>query len=298
MLRSYGQLDPAHKNLLEESMMLVTGATGNVGRRVVQRLIAAGHRVRAVTRDPSRANLPAEVQVEAADLTDPETLRPHLDAVEAVFLVWPFVDPAAAVRLAPRLADVLAGSGSPRVVYLSAASAEADPDSFWAVVERAITASGLLWTMLRPTGIATNTLGWAGSIRAEGVVRWPYGAAARSMVHEDDIAAVAVEALTSDRHDKQTYVLSGPETVTQAEQVRIIGEAIGRDLHWQDVPARAVRPMLAVAMGSPAFADAALAGWAALVQTPEQVTGDVAAVLGRPARTFAQWAADHAADFA
>ncbi len=183
-------------------------------------------------------------------------------------------------------------------MYVSAASAETDSDSFWAVVERAITASGLSGTMLRPTGIATNTLGWAASIRAEGVVRWPYGTAARSLVHEDDIAAVAVEALTNGRHDKQTYVLTGPQTVTQAEQVRIIGEAIGRDLRWQDVPAQAIRLMLAVTMGSPTFADAALANWAALVETPEQVTGDVAAILGRPARTFAQWAADHVADFA
>ena len=164
---------------------------------------------------------------------------------------------------------MLASAGSPRVVYLSAASAEADPDSFWAVVERAITASGLPWTMLRPTGIATNALGWAAPIRAEGVVRWPYGAAARSMVHEDDIAAVAVEALTTDRHDRRTYVLTGPQTVTQAEQVRIIGEAIGRDLRWQDVPAEAFRPTLAAAMGSAAFADAALTGWAAMVETPE-----------------------------
>ena len=279
-------------------MILVTGATGNVGRRVVERLVTAGHDVRAVTRHPGRANLPAGVEAVAADLADPETLRPHLSRVRAVFLIWPFVEPAAAAQLAPRVADMLVSAGSPRVVYVSAATAEADPDSFWAVVERAITASGLPWTMLRPTGIATNTLGWAASIRAEGVVRWPYGAAARSLVHEDDIAAVAVEALTSDRHDKQRYVLSGPQTVTQAEQVRIIGEAIGRDLRWQDVPAQVVRPMLAAAMGSPAFADAALAVWAGFVQTPEQVTGDVAAVLGRPARTFAQWAADHAAHFA
>lgn len=278
-------------------MILVTGATGNVGRRVMERLVAAGHGVRAITRDPSRAHLPARVEAVAADLADPETLRPHLDRVQAVFLIWPFVDPAAAAQLAPRVADVLVSAGSPRVVYVSAASAETDPDSSWAVVEHAIAASGLPWTMLRPTGIATNTLGWAASIRAEGVVRWPYGAAARSMVHEDDIAAVAVEALTSDRHDKQTYVLSGPETVTQAEQVRIIGKVIGRDLHWEEVSSNAMRPMLATAMGSSAFADAALATWAALVETPEQVTGNVAAVLGRPARTFAQWACDHAGDF-
>ncbi|MDM4721887.1 NAD(P)H-binding protein [Micromonospora sp. WMMA1363] len=279
-------------------MILVTGATGNVGRRVVERLVAAGYGVRATTRDPSHANLPAGVAAASADLADPESLRPHLDGVEAVFLIWPFVDPATAAHLAPRVADVLTGAGSPRVVYVSAAYAEVDPDSFWAVVERAISASGLPWTVLRPTGIATNTLGWAASIRAEGVVRWPYGAAARSLVHEDDIAAVAVEALTSERHDQRTYVLSGPETVTQAEQVRIIGDAIGRDLRWHDVPAQTIRPMLAATLGSPAFADAALASWAAFVQVPEQVTGDVAAVLGRPARTFTRWAADHAADFA
>ena len=280
-------------------MILVTGATGNVGRHVVARLLSAGHGVRAITRDPSRASLPAGVEAVSGDLADPETLRPHLDDVEAVFLIWPFVDPAVAARRAPQLANVLSCARSrPRVVFVSAASAAVDADSFWAVVERAIMGAGLRWTMLRPTGIATNTLGWAAAIRGEGKVRWPYGAAARSLVHEDDIAAVAVEALTSARHEQQTYVLSGPETVTQAQQVRIIGATVGRDLHWQDVPAGEIRPMLAAAMGSPEFADAALSTWAAFVETPEQVTSDVETVLGRPARTYTQWAADHAKDFA
>ncbi|WP_027344096.1 SDR family oxidoreductase [Hamadaea tsunoensis] len=278
-------------------MILVTGATGNVGRRVVERLAAAGHGVRAVTRHPSRAKLPAGVEVVAADLADPASLRPHLADVDGVFLVWPFVDPATTAELAPRVAEVLAEAGSPHVAYVSAASAEADPQSFWALVERAVDDAGLPWTMLRPTGIATNALGWAAQIRAEGVVRWPYGAAARSMVHEDDIAAVAVEALTSDGHDKRTYVLSGPETVTQADQVRLIGESIGRDLRWEEITADELRPMLAAAMGSPAFADLALRSWATLIETPEPVTDDVAVVLGRPARTFAQWAADHVSDF-
>ncbi len=238
-------------------MILVTGATGTVGRRVVARLTAAGHDVRAVVRDPSRAALPAGVPTVTADLADPTTLRPHLGGVRAVFLIWPFVDPAATVQLAPDLADVLANAGSPRVVFLSAASAEADPNSFWAVVERALIERDLPWTVLRPTGFATNTLGWADAIRAEGVVRWPHGAAARSLIHEDDIAAVAVEALTGDQHDRRTYVLTGPETVTQAEQVRLIGAAIGRDVRWEDVPPQAIRPMLAEAMGSPAFAEMA-----------------------------------------
>ncbi|WP_027660812.1 SDR family oxidoreductase [Salinispora fenicalii] len=279
-------------------MFLVTGATGNVGRRVVARLIAAGHDVRAIVRDPSRAELPAGVAAVTADLADPATLRPHLDGIRAVFLIWPYVDPAVTVALAPALADVLASAGSPRVVFLSAASVEADPNSCWAVVERALIERDLPGTVLRPTGFATNTLGWADAIRAEGVVRWPHGAAARSLIHEDDIAAVAVEALTSDQHDRRTYVLTGPETVTQAEQVRLIGAAIGRDVRWEDVPPQAIRPMLAEAMGSPAFAEMALAAWASMVEKPEQVTDDVSVILGRPARTFARWAADHAADFA
>lgn len=279
-------------------MFLVTGATGNVGRRVVARLTSAGHDVRAVVRDPTRANLPAGVTAVTADLADPETLRPHLDGVRAVFLIWPLVDPAATGVLAPTLADVLASAGSPRVVYLSAASAEADPNSFWALVERALHERDLPGTMLRPTGFATNTLGWADAIRAEGVVRWPYGAAARSLIHEDDIAAVAVEAMTGDEHDRRTYVLTGPETVTQAEQVRLIGAAIGRDVRWEDIPAETVRPMLVEAFEDATFAEMALAGWAAMAEKPEQVTDEVEAVLGRPARTFAQWAADHAADFA
>src|SRR5690349_13867630 len=106
MLRSYGLLHPVHTMSLEEAMILVTGATGNVGRRVVERLIAGGHGVRAATRDPGRADLPAGVQTVAADLGDPESLRPHLHGVEAVFLIWPFPDSAAAARLAPRVLDV------------------------------------------------------------------------------------------------------------------------------------------------------------------------------------------------
>src|SRR5689334_13977375 len=101
MLRFYGRRHRVHVDSLEASMILVTGATGNVGRHVVERLVAAGHGVRAITRDPSRANLPAGVEAVSADLGDAETLRPHLDGVQAVFLIWPFVDPAETAKLAP-----------------------------------------------------------------------------------------------------------------------------------------------------------------------------------------------------
>jgi uncharacterized protein YbjT (DUF2867 family) len=183
----------------------------------------------------------------------------------------------------------------PRIVYLSAAAAADQPDSFWATVERLV--EGAQWTFLRPTGFATNTLMWADQIRSGDVVRWPYRAAVRSLIHERDIAAVAVRALAEDGHGGAQYVLTGPATLTQAEQVHAIGAAIGRPLRWQELPREAARKLLADAMGDPVFAEAALDSWAEFVTRPEPVTSTVRDVTGVPARPFGQWAADHADDF-
>jgi uncharacterized protein YbjT (DUF2867 family) len=144
-------------------------------------------------------------------------------------------------RLAPQVIEVLATSLR-RIVYLSAAAAADDPGSFWALVERHVRRAGVPWTFLRPTGLARNTLLWAPQIRSGDVVRWPYARAARSLIHEDDIAAVAVRALTEGGHDQATYLLTGPEVLTQVEQVRIIGEVLGRDLRWEELPVEAARP--------------------------------------------------------
>ncbi|MFR9776962.1 NAD(P)H-binding protein [Micromonospora sp. MS34] len=276
-------------------MILVTGATGTVGREVVSILAERGEKVRAVSRNPATAGLPAEVEVVAADLADPASLAPHLAGVDAVFLIWPFTDPAVARTTAPEVARVIAAR-VPRIVYLSAPGAD-QPESFWGLVERAVETSGAEWTFLRPVGFAANTLGWADQIRAGDVVRWPYGDAARSLIHERDLAEAAVAALTSNGHAGARYLLSGPTTVTQEEQVRIIGRTIGRNLRWSEMPVEEARAMLSVAFGDPAFADVALAGWAGFVNEPEQVTDTVARLTGHPARTYAEWAADHAAAF-
>jgi uncharacterized protein YbjT (DUF2867 family) len=167
----------------------------------------------------------------------------------------------------------------------------------WGEVEHAIEQSGLAWTFLRAGGFATNTLGWADQIRDEGVVRWPYGRAARSLIHERDIAAVAVRALTEDGHVGAKYVLTGPEAVTQAEQVRIIGEVIGRAVGWEELSPETARQQLLAAWGDPGFVDGALGYWATLVSEPERVTRTVEEVTGVRARTFQEWAIDHADDF-
>jgi uncharacterized protein YbjT (DUF2867 family) len=270
------------------SPFLVTGATGHVGRHVVSELVAAGAGVRALSRHPDRAGLPAGVEVVPGDLAVPDSLEGALDGVGAVFLLWPFFDAGSA----PAVLDVIAKHAR-RVVYLSAMSAT----TFHADVERAVERSGLEWTFLRPGGFATNTLGWAPQIRAEGVVRWPYGAAARSLIHERDIAAVAVRTLTGDGHAGQAYTLTGPAAVTQADQVRAIGEAIGRPVRWEDIPPAAARTQLLAEGWTAEFADGALGYWASLVTEPEPVTSTVEDLTGRPARTSREWAADHAGDF-
>lgn len=273
-------------------MIAVTGATGNVGRHVVSQLLERGVAVRALTRGPDSAALPDAVDVVGADLSAPDTLDADVAGVDAVFLLWPFTSPAAAASLAPRVVDTIARHAR-RIVYLSAEVAGRQPD----VLEGLIARSGVQWTFLRPTGFAANTLMWAPQIRADGVVRWPYGEAARSLIHERDIAAVAVRSLIEDGHDGARYVLSGPETLTQAEQVRAIGEAIGRPVRWEELPRQEARSQLAEAFGDAAFADGALEAWAAFVDQPERVTSTVEEVTGVAARSFPQWALDHAEDF-
>jgi uncharacterized protein YbjT (DUF2867 family) len=275
-------------------MILVTGATGTVGRQTVSQLLGAGAPIRALTRHPDAARLPGGVDVVGGDLSDPDTLAPALEDVEAVFLVWPFTT----AEGAPVVLDAVARA-TRRLVYLSAAGGQRpDPVGlFHADMERLIEESKLEWTFLRPSGFATNTLMWAGQIREDGVVRWPYGAAARSLIHESDIAAVAVRALTGEGHGGAKHVLTGPELLTQADQVRTIGDVIGSPARWEDVPPDAVRDGLAAAFGDPSFADHALDAWARFVQEPELVTSTVERITGTPARTFREWASDHADDF-
>ncbi|MBN6055858.1 NAD(P)H-binding protein [Nonomuraea sp. RK-328] len=275
--------------------ILVTGATGNVGKHVVTQLAEAGIPVRALVRDPSRARLPENVRTVTGDLTAPETLEPALRGVDSVFLVWP----GFAAETAEPVVEAVAKHAR-RVVYLSAevpgAGDDDEPTIFHQRIERLIRGTGMNWTFLRPGGFATNTLGWADQIR-QGVVRWPFGAASRSLIHEKDIAAVAAHVLTSGGHTGAAYVITGPERLTQAEQVHVIGEAVGREVRWEDMPPEEAREVLTAAWGDPGFVEGALRGWESFVTAPETVTDTVQRLLGRPALTFRQWAEDHAADF-
>jgi uncharacterized protein YbjT (DUF2867 family) len=161
--------------------------------------------------------------------------------------------------------------------------------------ERLIEASGLAWTFVRAGGFAANTLGWASRVRAGDEIAIPYPQAARSLVHERDVADVAVRALI-DRLRNQAFAVTGPEVLTQLAQVRAIGEAIGRPLRVREQPPDDARRELA-AVGGDEWADGAITHWATLVHAPERATDDVARVTGHPARTFAHWARDHVDEF-
>ncbi|GAA3047850.1 SDR family oxidoreductase [Actinokineospora globicatena] len=271
--------------------VLVTGATGNVGRHVVDELLAAGVAVRAMTRRPETARFAEDVEVVGGDLDAPETLEGAFEGVDGLYLF-------AAGKTASVL-EQAKRAGVTRVVLLSSASVgfgDEQVGESHRVAEEAVEDSGLEWTHLRPGMFATNLLEWAASIREEGVVREPYGLSAQTAIHEVDIAEVAVAALTTDRHVGQVLALTGPQVQTKVEQARTIGAAIGREIRFEELTPEQWKAELPEEV--PGWvADWLLAVWAGATEIPETALSTVEDVLGKPARTLAQWAADHADDF-
>ena len=251
-------------------MILAFGATGNIGRELVSRLVARGQRVRAVSRDPGRARalLPSEVDVRAA---------PDFDGVRALFLLQGLAAPA----------DVLAAAarrGVERVVYVSSMVAAHYPDSGIGrqivAGERAVRDSGLDWTLVRPWEFQSNTLDWAPSVRAENAVRVPSLGKPSPAVAPADIAAVSVRALVDDGHTGRVYPLTGPAELTVEDKVRVLGDVLGRTVS------------LVVAGPAPEHDDpvvrAALVPGVCDMDTPG-VLPTVEELTGRPAHAYVRW---------
>jgi uncharacterized protein YbjT (DUF2867 family) len=280
--------------------ILVIGGTGNVGRHVVDQLGGTGARFRVMTRNPDAAGLPSEVDVVRGDLTVPETLDQCLEDIETVFLVWvapPAAAPAALGRIAKR---------ARRIVFLTAPLKTPHPffqqpnpsRDMVERVEQLIETSGLEWTFVRAGMFAGNARHfWGPQIRRGDVVRWPYLDAPTAPTDERDVAAVAVRALCEDGHGGAEYVVTGPQSLTQAEQVDTIGRAIGRPLRVEEISPEEARSELVPVLGSPVFINMLLNAWRAALGQPAFVTLTCADVTSAPARTFHEWATDHAAEF-
>ena len=270
--------------------IVVTGATGNVGRPLVTELLAAGAHVRAVTRQPGPAGFPADVEVF-------HSVAEALSDASAVFLN--------SRALGGHLEDVVTEcgrAGISKLVALSAINADDDvsrqPSRFRGdrnkEVEQLAVDSGLAWVSLRPTVFASNFAGmWTAQLRAGDVVAGPYAAASTAPIVETDIAGVAAHALLTDDLVGQRIPLTGPQALTNAELVAVIGAVLGRPLQYLEVPADAVRQRFLGLGFSAGFADAYLAMLAESLDKPAMVTHDVEKILGRPAFPFAHWVAEH-----
>jgi uncharacterized protein YbjT (DUF2867 family) len=281
-------------------MILVIGATGNVGGEVVRQLVQRGERVRAFVRDgAAAAKLPAGVEVARGDLAHLETLLAALRGVDRMYLLPPMVPAmreleAGAIRAAEQ-------AGVRHVVKHSnmGATEEASTLQRWhREGEKLLEASRLQWTMVRPTGFMSNALAWAHGIKAEGTVYSPGGDGKLSVVDPRDIAAVAVRALVEPGHEGKAYEVTGREALSTAEQVDTISRAIQKPLRYVDVPESAARQSM-LGMGMPAVIVEALLDFMALVRDGKGavVSDAVEKVTGRPARAFADWVAENARVF-
>ncbi|MFJ7155214.1 NAD(P)H-binding protein [Streptomyces sp. NPDC101118] len=282
--------------------VLVTAATGNVGPHALAQLLEAGVTARALVLkdDPHIGRVPEGVELFEGDLADPDSLDAALEGVDAVFLMWPFF--TTSVETAPAVVRKIEAAAR-RVVLVSSVGVhiglERVDNNCHAYLEELLEDTALEWTFLRTTGFQANALGFAGQIRNGGTVHFPYGAATRTSVHEADVAAVAVASLTErgTAHAGQKYLVTGPLAESQEEQVRIIGEVLGRELEWRDIEHQAARDAMVGAGWPPSYADGALDYFRMLTTEAEVGSTVVEEVTGRPARTFREWALEHTAVF-
>ncbi|WP_314248942.1 NAD(P)H-binding protein [Streptomyces kutzneri] len=276
-------------------MILVTGATGNIGSALLKELHAHGAGpLRGLTRDAARAAFPEGVEAVVGDFAQPTSLKPALEGVRSLFLVSRLGSDADVLEAARQ-------AGVEHVVLVSSITVQTHPHLGPAgenlAVEQLLKASGMAWTILRPTQFASNALMWAASIRDHKTVRAPYAETALPTIHPADIASVARVALTEPGHQGRTYALTGPAPVTARQQVEAIAAALGRDVPFAEISRRQAHAQMAAVFGAEA-ADAVLDVTGGDVNDELLAVRDtVSQVTGTPARPFRQWATENADAF-
>jgi uncharacterized protein YbjT (DUF2867 family) len=272
-------------------MIVVTGATGNIGSELVTRLAADGTPARAVVRDPGRAHLPEGVEAVPGDLGAPDSLGPAFAGARAAFVLPGY----------PGVVAAAAKSGVEHIVLLSGSSAGTGNDGnavtrYMAASEAEVTGPGLSWTILRPTAFMSNALRWLPQLRAGDTVRAQFPTVALASLDPADLAAVAAAALLTDAHHGEILWPTGPQALLPTEQIEILGRALGRDLRYIPLSNEETRAEL-LKTTPPEYVDAFFDFYVEGAIDETTVRDTVEQVTGTPPRTFAQWAAAHADRF-
>jgi uncharacterized protein YbjT (DUF2867 family) len=276
-------------------MILITGATGNVGSELVRALVAAGEPVRALVRDQEPVKLPAGVEAVAGDLNRPETLTPALVGVRGLFLLPGYRD-------MPGLMAEAGRAGVEQVVLLSSGAAASGDRSnavsrFMIDSEAAVRSSETAWTILRASGFMSNALrDWLPQLRAGDVVRAPFAGVRVAAIDPFDIAAVAAAAFATTEHRSRVYRLTGPESLLPADQVRTLGAVLGRELRFEPQSDAEARAEMSAKMPAE-YVDAFFDYFAEGSYDDSKVLATVQELTGAPPRKFEQWARAHAEAF-
>jgi uncharacterized protein YbjT (DUF2867 family) len=276
--------------------ILITGARGSIARSIIERLHAAGAPVRAASKSPGELLVPEGVPTTALNLSRPDLAGPAFDGVSAVFL---YPQPEGI----DDLLKAASSAGVERIVLLSSAwvlapGAEQAPVARPNVlVERAITGSAITSTFLRPDAFATNARSWIGFIRDDQPVPLAYPDAHVAAIDPDDIADIAVAALTGDGLARHAVTLTGPESLTFRDQLATIAQTIGRGIAIRTISRAEAEQQMGAHVPAAIVANL-LDVWAAATAGPAPIGDTTQTLLGRPARTFAQWAAENQDAFA
>ena len=277
--------------------LLITGATGNVGGSLTRQLTGTEHQLRALVRNPARAQLPADVEVVQGDLTDPDDLRRALDGVDRAFLNM-------ADDNAKHFAAVAGEVGLAHVVLLSsfAAVIPLPPGANNIVTarhrdgEHALETAHIPATFLRPAGFFPGILAWTSAL-AESVVRAPYLDVALPVVDPDDVAASAAAVLLAQKPPTAAFFITGPQALTVADQTRILGGVLGVELRTERITEQQAKNA-AFPPGTPDLVASSILATASPAAAALTTSRSVENLTGRPPRTFAQWAAQNTAAFA
>jgi uncharacterized protein YbjT (DUF2867 family) len=245
--------------------------------------------VRALTRDPARARLPAKAEVVKGDLTDPDSVRPALRGVTGAHLLTVGGDDYATLRTGPELAQMAAEAGVRRVTLLW--NGQEGP------VEKAFEHGDVEWTRLQPVDFMSNTLGWAPVVRAESRVSEPFADVPMAVIHEADVGAVAAAVLAQGGHGGKAYLLTGPEPYTARQRLATIAQVLGRDLKFDELTEEQARERWHSAGYAQELIEL-LAAWQGHPPAEAQTSSPaVRQITGRDPRTFEQWVREHAHHF-